>query len=377
MHAISAEGLALIQHFEGFRAKPTQSADGVWVVGYGHVRIGQAGPAVSRADAVALLALDLGPIERLVNALVTKPLTQSQFDTLVSFAFSIGEEAFATSQVLRRVNAGDFIAAACAMDAWRKAEVNGELEIVDTLIRRRAAERALFLKELPLTAQPSALMRAKLDHAASILGAPAKRAKAAAGKRAAKPKFVESNVVALTRAVVAAPAFEPAVRLTEILNAEPATAAVLERRPANDAEVETEGEIVTAHAKPVARPLDEVRAATRRAHEAQQAAEKPRLLSFLIGERTSGAVAPDRRLRDRRVSLSAPAFTLAASVEHLGLAALLVFGLGLISLGASLVFGGRGGMVEIIAAAVLVTPGLAATLMAAVGLRRAPRDKAA
>jgi len=379
MHAISADGLALIQQFEGFRAEPTQLGESAWVVGYGHVRVGQAGSVVGEAEAAALLALDLGSAERLVNALAAKPLTQSQFDALVSFAFSIGDEAFAASQVLRRVNAGDFIAAACAMDAWRKADVQGELEIVDALVRRRAAERALFLKELPLAAQPSALMRAKLDHAAAILGAPAKRS-AATAKRGAKATFVEASVAEFTRAVAAAKA-EPALRLTEILNAEPATAAVLARQPANDAQLEDdEGEIVTAHAKPVARSLDEVRAATRRAYETQRAAaaEKSRILSFLRAEKTTAAVEPDRRLRQMRLRERARQVTLASSIEHVGLGALLLFGLGLISVGGSLLFDGRGDTIEIVAAAALVTPGLAATLMAAVGLwRGAPRDKAA
>ncbi len=385
MHAISADGLALIQHFEGFRAEPTQLPDGNWVVGYGHVRVGAAGGPVSRDEAATLLALDLAPIERLVNAVVAKPLAQSQFDALVSFALSVGEEAFAASQVLRRVKAGDLVAAACAMDAWRKAEVAGELEVVDLLVRRRAAERAMLLKDLPLAAQPSALLRARLDHAASILGAAPKRTKTAAGagKRAAKPEVADSNVIALTRP--AALKLEPAVRLTEILKSEAATEAVLMRAPANDVDIDEEGEIVTAHAKPVARPLDGVREATRLAFEQQQAAAKPDFLSFLRADRTAAgaALAPDHRLRAMRAQSAAregvpyKLVTLASSVEHLGLAALLVFGLGLISLGASLVFDGRGVMAEIVAAAALVTPGLAAALMAAFGLRRGPNDKAA
>ena len=70
----------------------------------------------------------------------------------MSFAFSVGAEAFGKSQVLRRVNAGDYVSAACAMDAWRKSDVGGELVIVDALVRRRAAEKALFLKDMPLEA---------------------------------------------------------------------------------------------------------------------------------------------------------------------------------------------------------------------------------
>jgi lysozyme len=154
-NAISAHGLALIQEFEGFQAEPKQLPTGGWVVGYSHVRVTEPGEAVNENDAVELLTSDLAPFENLVNTLVTQPLTQTQFDALVSFAFSVGAEAFGRSQVLRRINAADYVSAACAMDAWRKSDVSGELVIIDALVRRRTAEKALFLKELPQVAAPS------------------------------------------------------------------------------------------------------------------------------------------------------------------------------------------------------------------------------
>lgn len=175
--AVSEAGLALIQDYEGFCAQPTQLPDGAWLVGYGHVAA-RAGEPVDEAEAINLLRHDLAPFEGLVSATVVTPLTQSQFDALVSFAFSIGARAFEQSQVLRRVNAGEFVAGACAMDAWRKSDAAGETEVFEALIVRRAAEKAMFLQDLPRRAAPSALMRAQLDHAASILGAPVRFAMA-------------------------------------------------------------------------------------------------------------------------------------------------------------------------------------------------------
>jgi GH24 family phage-related lysozyme (muramidase) len=382
-NAISADGLALIQQFEGFCAEPAQLPGGGWVVGHGHVRIGDPGPAVSRSEAADLLALDLAPVERLVNALVSTQLTQSQFDALVSFAYSIGADAFAGSQVLRRVNNGDFVAAACALDAWRKSQVDGELEVVDALVRRRAAEKALLLKDLEYAPAPSVLLRARLDHAAAILGAPVKYAAAPAmgAALAARPHFAADNVVSLSPRTQ--PKFEPAVRLTEILRSEPATEAVLLSQVANDVEDGDDCvEIVTAHAKPVARPLDGVREATRRAFAAQQVRAND-WRAFLTNVRAQQfraemiAVAVDRRIRDMRAKCAAaprlrlPVFT--ASTERVGNYVLLLFGVGLISLGGSLLFGGAGDIVEIAAAAALAAPGLAATLMGAYGLWRAPR----
>ncbi|MGH6951198.1 MAG: lysozyme, partial [Vitreimonas sp.] len=371
-YAISAEGLALIQHYEGFCAEPAPLPGGAWVVGHGHVRLGEAGPLLGRAEAAQILAFDLAPVERLVNALVPKPLTQSQFDALVSFAFSVGVEAFAGSQVLRRVNSGDFVAAACAMDAWRKADVGGEYEVVEALVRRRAAEKALFLKELPLETAPSALVRAQLDHAASILGAPARYAAAPAVVAAgvARVHFFESNVVSLLCKVE--PKFE-AARLTEILKSEPATEAVLLRQAANDLEDEGEGEIVTAHAKPVARPLDRVREAARRAFTVHLVVRRLDWFAFLRSERAQSI---GRRLRGMGAACAGTFARVRlpgrASLEHIGLFALLLFGLGLTSVAGSLLFGGPS-LVEILAAIVLAAPGLAATLAAGWGLWRAPR----
>jgi len=47
--------------------------------------------------------------------------------------------------VLRKLNAGDKIGAANAFELWTKAFVNNELATLDGLVRRRAAEKSLFL----------------------------------------------------------------------------------------------------------------------------------------------------------------------------------------------------------------------------------------
>ncbi len=232
----SALGLALIQDYEGFRAEPAQLPNGGWLVGYGHERA-EPGDAVNEAESLNLLRADLAPIEGVVNALVTEPLTQSQFDALVSFAFSVGLDAFVQSQVLRRLNAGHLTAAACAMEAWRKSDVGGEFEVVETLVRRRAAEKAMFLKDMPHVAAPSAFVRAKLDHAASVLGAPM--------KFAAAPEIASPPVAAKS---------EAGERIVEILQSEPQTEELLLTQVVSN-EIADEGEIVTAHAKPVARSI--------------------------------------------------------------------------------------------------------------------------
>lgn len=248
--SISPEGLALIMAHEGFLAEPKPLPDGGWVVGYGHVREDFAGAALSENEAVEQLERDLAPIADLVNAKVTAGITQPQFDALASFAFSVGPRVFETSQVLRRVNAGDFIAAACLMDAWRKSEVSGELQVTPALVRRRSAEKAMFLRDLSCEAAPSAFLHPRLDHAAAVLGAPI--------------KYVRTPQVG---SVLPAPAKPPAAaRLSEILSSEPATEALLLTQVVADDFVEPDAEIATAHARPVARPVERTADMLRRAY---------------------------------------------------------------------------------------------------------------
>lgn len=363
-NAISANGLALIQQHEGFRAEPAQLPDGNWVVGYSHVRVGEPGAPVSESEAADLLTIDLAPVERLINARVAQTLTQSQFDALVSFAFSIGEEAFASSQVLRRVAKGDFVAAACAMDAWRKSEVSGELEIVDSLVRRRAAEKAMFLRDLPQEPAPSVFVRPKLDHAASILGAPL--------NYAATPAVGSVPVVTPKAATVDV--------ITEVLKSEPATEVLLLTREVPADVVEDDGEIVTAHAKPVARTLDDVREATRRAYAEES--QKPLKRSFkLFGRQDANkievvtpALKVDRRIRRMRHRSERFSFRFnpRGAWESVGLLALLGFGLALVGIGGSVLLESPQDFVTVGGAAGLIAPGLAAVLMAVAGFMRGP-----
>ncbi|MBL8535948.1 MAG: lysozyme [Hyphomonadaceae bacterium] len=301
-YTISSAGLTLLRKLEGFRAKPAPTGEGAWVVGYSHRRTGAPGTSVTQAEARALLAGDLAPFEAMVNKLVSRPIGQAQFDALVSFAFSIGVEAFAQSNVLKLLNDGEVDAAAAAMESWRSARVDGALTVVQALARRRAAERAHFLKDVPIEAAPSALLRAVPDQAP-----PAD----------ARPR----------RAI--------GIRLTEILRSEPATAALLQAPPATTrhGDGDDDGdEITTAHAKPVAR----------REFEAAAAGAPKKRFPWL------------KRSND----------------EQLGAGGLLVLGLALTGMGAAIVVGGEGGVVDFVGGAALIAPGVIAGLVAAQELRR-------
>ena len=142
----SQAGLDVIKAFEGFRARSELLPNGRWIIGYGHVRRAKKGLRVSESEAEAILReYDLPPVERFVMRCVLAPTTQNEFDALVSLAFNIGPKGFASSDVVASLNGGNRLEAAQGFDAWRRAKIGGRVQIVDALVRRRAAEKALFL----------------------------------------------------------------------------------------------------------------------------------------------------------------------------------------------------------------------------------------
>jgi lysozyme len=161
---VSRKALELIERFEGYRAKAARLPDGRWTIGYGHTKTARKGAEVSESDAEALLIYDLLEITEAVSSSIFAPLSQNQFDALCAFAFNVGVDNFRQSVVLRRLNEGEPLRAAGALDLWRKAEFEGEHIVIDALVRRRAAEKALFLTPADgFTPAPTPLLRPELD----------------------------------------------------------------------------------------------------------------------------------------------------------------------------------------------------------------------
>lgn len=144
--SISPVGLSLIKAFEGFRSQATQLPNGMWVVGHGHTKTARKGARVSRMDAEDLLIWDLSQLEPKIRDVIFAPISEPQMDALLSLAFNISFESFRKSDVVRFLNQGDPISAAAAFDVWKKAKFNEHTIVVDALVRRRAAEKARFLK---------------------------------------------------------------------------------------------------------------------------------------------------------------------------------------------------------------------------------------
>lgn len=141
----SANGIAHIKEFEGFRGKRYLCPAGKWAIGYGHVIVDSERATLWNVEltedqATKLLMKDLVRFEDAVSAMVAVPLTQGQFDALVSFAYNLGEAKLRSSTLLKLLNAGDYEGARKQINRWVYS--NGKK--LDGLIRRRARETEMF-----------------------------------------------------------------------------------------------------------------------------------------------------------------------------------------------------------------------------------------
>ena len=143
---ISKNGIELIKRFEGLELKAYPDSVGVLTIGYGWTQPVDGkkivrGMVIDQATADRLLKCGVVQYEQGVNQLVKVKITQGQFDALVSFAYNLGLRSLSTSTLLQKLNAGDKQGAANEFGKW----VNAGGVRLNGLVRRRAAERELFL----------------------------------------------------------------------------------------------------------------------------------------------------------------------------------------------------------------------------------------
>jgi lysozyme len=140
----SANGLNLIKDFEGFQPRIYLCPAGKVTIGYGHVvLVGEKFSTITKEQASILLAKDVRFAEKTIANVVMCDLTQNEFDALVSFIYNIGGTAFRKSTMLKYLNNEAYLDAADELLKW----CHIGKEVSQGLLRRRKAERALFLKE--------------------------------------------------------------------------------------------------------------------------------------------------------------------------------------------------------------------------------------
>lgn len=145
MRHITQEGLDLICRFEGFSPVIYLCPAGYPTIGYGHL-ITEASKeqfldGIDELEALYLLKTDVQKAGKVLLRLINVPLTDGQFDALVSFTFNLGGGALQRSTLRRKVNRNEHSAVPAEFMKWVWA--GGRKQ--KGLIRRRSAETILYL----------------------------------------------------------------------------------------------------------------------------------------------------------------------------------------------------------------------------------------
>jgi len=148
---LSENGVNLIKGFEGLRLNAYRDVAGVWTVGYGSTyyhdgkKVAPGDKLANEAQATALLLNTLGQYEQAVDKHVEVPITQNQFDALVSFTYNEGTGALEESSLLKLLNERDYAGAAEHFAQWDKVTIDGVKVVNEDLKERRKKESELFM----------------------------------------------------------------------------------------------------------------------------------------------------------------------------------------------------------------------------------------
>lgn len=142
MRHITQRGLDFIKSFEGFREHSYYCSGGKKTIGYGHVIKDSEiiDEPLLEEDAETLLRNDIAGSERAVLRNINVPLSDGQFDALVSFTFNCGAGALQRSTLRMKINREEYGEAAEEFPKWCRA--GGKT--VKGLLRRRLAEKQMF-----------------------------------------------------------------------------------------------------------------------------------------------------------------------------------------------------------------------------------------
>lgn len=137
--------LDLIKQFEKCKLEAYQDIRGIWTIGWGCTGPNICeGMTITQDQADQMLAERFNEFASEVQKCLTRPATDNQVCAFISLAYNIGIGEFKSSTLLKMFNndfgddaiAGEFL----LWDHAAGKEVEG-------LLRRREAERALFLAE--------------------------------------------------------------------------------------------------------------------------------------------------------------------------------------------------------------------------------------
>ena len=158
----SVQAYNLIKKFEGLELSEYNCSAGKRTVGYGHLIIRNDSIldralgkksivplAISEVEAEDILCLDIRKCETVLHEKIKTPISQNEFDALISFVFNLGGGNFKASTLLKRLNGGEYEAASDQLLRWCHIGKT----VSQGLLKRRFVEYCLMLGEVPQESQ--------------------------------------------------------------------------------------------------------------------------------------------------------------------------------------------------------------------------------
>lgn len=102
----SERAISLIKKFEGLRLTSYRCSAGKWTIGWGSTKDVTPGMTIDLREAELRLIRDLSAIEDELTRMIKIPLSQNQYDAIVSWAFNFGATKVRTSELIRKLNLG-------------------------------------------------------------------------------------------------------------------------------------------------------------------------------------------------------------------------------------------------------------------------------
>ena len=140
-----------IKNQEGVRLNAYLCPSRVWTIGWGHTGAEVVkGLVITKEQAESYFRNDITIHENNVSRLVKVPLTQNQFDALVSFEYNVGYGNFSSSTLLKLLNQKKYNEAAAQFTRWVYSKIkqpDGTYKTVALLglVKRRNYEKGFFL----------------------------------------------------------------------------------------------------------------------------------------------------------------------------------------------------------------------------------------
>ena len=162
----SLRGVRLIEKWEGLYLHAYQDSVGIWTIGWGSITNPQfnisvhRGDVIDKATAEKWLQVELREKEAAVASLVKVPLSQYQYDTLVSFTYNVGIGALKKSTLLKLLNRGNYEAIPAQLMRYSYA---GGRQIAG-LANRRRDEGKMWRNEHIDDVPDTAIVRVAKEH---------------------------------------------------------------------------------------------------------------------------------------------------------------------------------------------------------------------